>query len=291
MKGSNISSFQNYSITTDYSFANSKSIKNCKSSFNIESSEQLKKYLEEENIFVLKTIIKFVINASRQFSSNLILFYEIILSLIEKLNSEPLNLIKLDENDNEYIKLFIKENKEIIDIINENFHCILNESVLDFYFFSKNSYSLIVILYIIMVTFTFYTFEIEKMNHPKKDILRLLLRTKNKYLSSDKKINWNKHSKKHLDLMFKYLNTLEHEFQSKYKKISLNSFRKPLKSNQNLFNIYKSTDSLIKIEEKINDIQKDFHILDILIEEDKKFSKQINDKLFSLSFNYEKYKK
>ena len=291
MKGSNISSFQNYSITTDYSFANSKGIKNCKSSFNIESSEQLKKYLEEENIFVLKTIIKFVINASRQFSSNLILFYEIILSLIEKLNSEPLNLIKLDENDNEYIKLFIKENKEIIDIINENFHCILNESVLDFYFFSKNSYSLIVILYIIMVTFTFYTFEIEKMNHPKKDILRLLLRTKNKYLSSDKKINWNKHSKKHLDLMFKYLNTLEHEFQSKYKKISLNSFRKPFKSNQNLFNIYKSTDSLIKIEEKINDIQKDFHILDILIEEDKKFSKQINDKLFSLSFNYEKYKK
>ena len=291
MKGSNISSFQNYSITTDYSLVNSKSVKNCKSSFNIESSEQLKKYLEDENIFIFKTLIKFVINASRQFSYNLILFYEIIISLIEKLNSEPLNLIKLEENDNEYIKIFIRENQDIIDIINENFDFILNESILEFYFFSKNSYSIIIILYIIMVTFTFYTFEIEKMNHPKKDILRLLIRTKNKYLCSDNKINCNKHSIKHLDLIFKYLNKLEHEFQIKHKKFTINSFRKPFKSNQNLVNINKSTVILNRIEEKINDIQKDFNILDNLIEENKQFSLQLNEKLFSLSFNYEKYKK
>jgi hypothetical protein len=191
MKRSNINSIHNCTITTYYSSINNKCFKN-KICFNIESSEELKMILDNENIFKLNIILNFIINASRQFPNNLILFYEIILSIMQKIKSNKSTLIKLNENDKEYIKIFIKENKIISESINKKFDDLFSQSNLEFYLYSKKSHSIIVILYMIMVTFTYYTFEIEKKDHPKRQIIKLLKRTRNKYICFDNdKINCN----------------------------------------------------------------------------------------------------
>ena len=291
MKRSYVSSIHNCTITTYYSSINFKSCRN-KICFNIESSEELKMILDNENIFKLKIILTFIINASRQFSNNLILFYEIILSLLQKLNSNKSTPIKLNERDKEYIKIFIKENKKILESINKNFDNLFSQSTLEFYFYSKKSHSIIVILYMIMVTFTYYTFEIEKKNHPKRQIIKLLKRTRNKYICFDNDKNkCNICSLNHIQIILNYLKTLEIEIENKQKKFFINTLKKSIKfdNNNNIINIYNIQDNLKIIEDNIFDIQKSFNTLDYLIQEQKKFLIQINKNLLLLSFkDYEK---
>ena len=290
MKRSNINSIHNCTITTYYSSINNKCFKN-KICFNIESSEELKMILDNENIFKLKIILNLIINASRQFSNNLILFYEIILSIMQKIKSNKSTLIKLNENDKEYIKIFIKENKIISESINKKFDDLFSQSNLEFYLYSKKSHSIIVILYMIMVTFTYYTFEIEKKNHPKRQIIKLLKRTRNKYICFDNdKINCNICSLNHIQIILKYLKSLEIEIENKEKKFFINTLKKSIKiDNNNIINIYNIQDNLKQIEENIFDIQKNFDTLDYLIEEQKQFLIQINKNLLLLSNkDYEK---
>ena len=290
MKRSNINSIHNCTITTYYSSINNKCFKN-KICFNIESSEELKMILDNENIFKLKIILNLIINASRQFSNNLILFYEIILSLLQKLNSNKSTPIKLNERDKEYIKIFIKENKIISESINKKFDDLFSQSNLEFYLYSKKSHSIIVILYMIMVTFTYYTFEIEKKDHPKRQIIKLLKRTRNKYICFDNdKINCNICSLNHIQIILKYLKSLEIEIENKEKKFFINTLKKSIKiDNNNIINIYNIQDNLKQIEENIFDIQKNFDTLDYLIEEQKQFLIQINKNLLLLSNkDYEK---
>ena len=290
MKRSNINSIHNCTITTYYSSINNKCFKN-KICFNIESSEELKMILDNENIFKLKIILNLIINASRQFSNNLILFYEIILSIMQKIKSNKSTLIKLNENDKEYIKIFIKENKIISESINKKFDDLFSQSNLEFYLYSKKSHSIIVILYMIMVSFTYYTFEIEKKDHPKRQIIKLLKRTRNKYICFDNdKINCNICSLNHIQIILKYLKSLEIEIENKEKKFFINTLKKSIKiDNNNIINIYNIQDNLKQIEENIFDIQKNFDTLDYLIEEQKQFLIQINKNLLLLSFkDYEK---
>jgi hypothetical protein len=289
MKGNNymnVSCSQNYTDTTVNSSFNYKYSSRDKNSFVIESSAQLKKIMDCENIFVLKNILKLIISGSKIFAYNLILFYEVILTIIERLNAHSSTLIKLDQSEKYYFIKFIKENKVIIENINSNFDNLLSQSSLEFYFFSKNSHSIILILFMIMTSFTFYTFEIEKITHPKKEILRLLLRTRNKYLCSDSdKIKCKQCSLKHFELIINYLKKLELELGNKYKKI--NCFRKPFKLNHNESNLYKSFNN---IKDRLLDIQNQFHKLECLIEEQKQFSLETKENLFSLSFNdYENF--
>jgi len=290
MKRSNINSIHNCTITTYYSSINNKCFKN-KICFNIESSEELKMILDNENIFKLNIILNFIINASRQFPNNLILFYEIILSIMQKIKSNKSTLIKLNENDKEYIKIFIKENKIISESINKKFDDLFSQSNLEFYLYSKKSHSIIVILYMIMVTFTYYTFEIEKKDHPKRQIIKLLKRTRNKYICFDNdKINCNICSLNHIQIILKYLKSLEIEIENKEKKFFINTLKKSIKiDNNNIINIYNIQDNLKQIEENIFDIQKNFDTLDYLIEEQKQFLIQINKNLLLLSNkDYEK---
>lgn len=290
MKRSNINSIHNCTITTYYSSINNKCFKN-KICFNIESSEELKMILDNENIFKLNIILNFIINASRQFPNNLILFYEIILSIMQKIKSNKSALIKLNENDKEYIKIFIKENKIISESINKKFDDLFSQSNLEFYLYSKKSHSIIVILYMIMVTFTYYTFEIEKKDHPKRQIIKLLKRTRNKYICFDNdKINCNICSLNHIQIILKYLKSLEIEIENKEKKFFINTLKKSIKiDNNNIINIYNIQDNLKQIEENIFDIQKNFDTLDYLIEEQKQFLIQINKNLLLLSNkDYEK---
>ena len=290
MKRSHVSSVHNCTITTYYSSINYKSFRN-KICFNIESSEDLKMILDNENIFKLKIILNLIINASRQFSNNLILFYEIIISLMQKINSNKSTPIKLNESDKEYIKIFIKENKIISESINENFDNLFSQSILEFYFYSKKSHSIIVILYLIIVTFTYYTFEIEKKNHPKRQIIKLLKRTRNKYICFDnEKIKCNICSLNHIQIILNYLKTLEIEIENKQKNFFINTLKKSIKcNNNNIINICNINDNLKQIEDNIFDIQKNFNTLDNLIEEQKKFLIQINKNLLLLSFkDYEK---
>ena len=290
MKRSNINSIHNCTITTYYSSINNKCFKN-KICFNIESSEELKMILDNENIFKLNIILNFIINASRQFPNNLILFYEIILSIMQKIKSNKSTLIKLNENDKEYIKIFIKENKIISESINKKFDDLFSQSNLEFYLYSKKSHSIIVILYMIMVSFTYYTFEIEKKDHPKRQIIKLLKRTRNKYICFDNdKINCNICSLNHIQIILKYLKSLEIEIENKEKKFFINTLKKSIKiDNNNIINIYNIQDNLKQIEENIFDIQKNFDTLDYLIEEQKQFLIQINKNLLLLSNkDYEK---
>ena len=290
MKRSNINSIHNCTITTYYSSINNKCFKN-KICFNIESSEELKMILDNENIFKLNIILNFIINASRQFPNNLILFYEIILSIMQKIKSNKSTLIKLNENDKEYIKIFIKENKIISESINKKFDDLFSQSNLEFYLYSKKSHSIIVILYMIMVTFTYYTFEIEKKDHPKRQIIKLLKRTRNKYICFDNdKNNCNICSLNHIQIILKYLKSLEIEIENKEKKFFINTLKKSIKiDNNNIINIYNIQDNLKQIEENIFDIQKNFDTLDYLIEEQKQFLIQINKNLLLLSNkDYEK---
>ena len=290
MKRSNINSIHNCTITTYYSSINNKCFKN-KICFNIESSEELKMILDNENIFKLNIILNFIINASRQFPNNLILFYEIILSIMQKIKSNKSTLIKLNENDKEYIKIFIKENKIISESINKKFDDLFSQSNLEFYLYSKKSHSIIVILYMIMVTFTYYTFEIEKKDHPKRQIIKLLKRTRNKYICFDNdKINCNICSLNHIQIILKYLKSLEIEIENKEKKFFINTLKKSIKiDNNNIINIYNIQDNLKLIEDNIFDIQKSFNTLDYLIEEQKQFLIQINKNLLLLSNkDYEK---
>jgi hypothetical protein len=290
MKRSNINSIHNCTITTYYSSINNKCFKN-KICFNIESSEELKMILDNENIFKLNIILNFIINASRQFPNNLILFYEIILSIMQKIKSNKSTLIKLNENDKEYIKIFIKENKIISESINKKFDDLFSQSNLEFYLYSKKSHSIIVILYMIMVSFTYYTFEIEKKDHPKRQIIKLLKRTRNKYICFDnEKIKCNICSLNHIQIILNYLKTLEIEIENKQKNFFINTLKKSIKcNNSNIINICNINDNLKQIEDNIFDIQKNFNTLDNLIEEQKKFLIQINKNLLLLSFkDYEK---
>ena len=67
-----------------------------------------------------------------------------------------------------------------------------------------------------MVTFTYYTFEIEKKDHPKRQIIKLLKRTRNKYICFDNdKINCNICSLNHIQIILKYLKSLEIEIENK----------------------------------------------------------------------------
>ena len=131
MKGNNymnVSCSQNYTDTTVNSSFNYKYSSRDKNSFVIESSAQLKKIMDCENIFVLKNILKLIISGSKIFACNLILFYEVILTIIERLNAHSSTLIKLDQSEKYYFIKFIKENKVIIENINSNFDNLLSQS-------------------------------------------------------------------------------------------------------------------------------------------------------------------
>jgi hypothetical protein len=280
----NNSIFKTYSLsTTNNSTFNLKTFKKLKCNFNIQSSSQLKNYLYTENIFSLKIILMFLINATRQFSNNLILFYEIIINIIDKLNSSTNNNIKGDEYDKYYISVFISENKNILFILNKLFNDVYSQDTLEFYFFSKNKHNISVLLYMIMTGFTYYSFEIEKDKHPKKEIHKLLLNTKNKYLCNDNdKIFCQGCSLKSVDLINNYLKTIGKEFlETKNKKFMFSSERKPMKLKHNLGlsssnkNIYFNDlifNNIVNINNEINKLDK-------LISEEKNFLMKIKNEL------------
>ncbi len=280
----NNSIFKTYSLsTTNNSTFNLKTFKKLKCNFNIQSSSQLKNYLYTENIFSLKIILMFLINATRQFSNNLILFYEIIINIIDKLNSSTNNNIKGDEYDKYYISVFISENKNILFILNKLFNDVYSQNTLEFYFFSKNKHNISVLLYMIMTGFTYYSFEIEKDNHPKKEIHKLLLNTKNKFLCNDNdKIFCQGCSLKSVDLINNYLKTIGKEFlETKNKKFMFSSERKPMKLKHNLGlsssnkNIYFNDlifNNIVNINNEINKLDK-------LISEEKNFLMKIKNEL------------
>ncbi len=280
----NNSIFKTYSLsTTNNSTFNLKTFKKFKCNFNIQSSSQLKNYLYTENIFSLKIILMFLINATRQFSTNLILFYEIIINLIDKLNSSSNNNIKGDEYDKYYISVFISENKNILFILNKLFNDVYSQNTLEFYFFSKNKHNISVLLYMIMTGFTYYSFEIEKDKHPKKEIHKLLLNTKNKFLCNDNdKIFCQGCSLKSVDLINNYLKTIGKEFlETKNKKFMFSSERKPMKLKHNLGlsssnkNIYFND----LIFHNIVNINNEINKLDKLISEEKNFLMKIKNEL------------
>ena len=280
----NKSLFKTYShSTTNDTSLNSKTFTKFKCTFNIQSSSQLKNYLLTENIFSLKIILVFLINATRQFSKNLILFYEIILNLIEKLNSSINNNIKGEESDKNFILIFISENKNIFNILNNYFNNVFSQDTLEYYFFSKNKHNISVLLYMVMIGFTYYSFEIEKDNHPKKEIHKLLLNTKNKFLCNDNdKIFCQGCSLKSVDLINNYLKKIGKEFlETKTKKFMFSSERKPMKLKHNLClsssnkNIYFNDlifDNIININNEINKLDK-------LISEEKNFLMKIKNEL------------
>ena len=287
----NNSIFKTYSLsTTNNSTFNLKTFKKFKCNFNIQTSSQLKNYLYTENIFSLKIILIFLINATRQFSNNLILFYEIIINLIDKLNSSTYNNIKGDEYDKYYISVFISENKNILFILNKLFNDVYSQDTLEFYFFSKNKHNISVLLYMIMTGFTYYSFEIEKDKHPKKEIHKLLLNTKNKYLCNDNdKVFCQGCSIKSVQLINNYLKIIGKEINdNKQKKFIMRSERKPMKLNHNLHissssrNIYLNQiirDSIININNEIN-------YLENLITKEKKFIIKIKDEYSYFSNKY-----
>ncbi len=132
----------------------------------------------------------------------------------------------------------------------------------------------------------------KKKIHPKRQIIKLLKRTRNKYICFDNDKNkCNICSLNHIQIILNYLKTLEIEIENKQKKFFINTLKKTIKfdNNNKIINIYNIQDNLKLIEDNIFDIQKSFNTLDYLIQEQKKFLIQINKNLLLLSFkDYEK---
>ena len=212
--------FYSFTQTTNNSSIKNNKIKPMKCSFNIQSSSQLNNYLMNENIYLTKNILFFLITALRQFHRNLIIFYEILKSLLEKLNN-PFNdkSFIYEKNDSFYINLIINDYNKEINIINKNFDNIFTLENIEHFLFSNNKHKVNVLLYSFMVTFTFYTEKIEKIKRPRNDIFKLLESLKEKYIcNSETSKLCECCSCNSIIKIISYLNEFKEEKKSKMKK-------------------------------------------------------------------------
>ena len=275
--------FYSFTQTTNNSSIKNNKIKPMKCSFNIQSSSQLNNYLMNENIYLTKNILFFLITALRQFHRNLIIFYEILKSLLEKLNN-PFNdkSFIYEKNDSFYINLIINDYNKEINIINKNFDNIFTLENIEHFLFSNNKHKVNVLLYSFMVTFTFYTEKIEKIKRPRNDIFKLLESLKEKYICNSETSKlcecccYNSIIK-----IISYLNQFNEEKKSKMKKFV------------NIYKIEKEKEEEIKkidnLYNKIYNIEKNIRIFEKLIQKNKSFSINIQKELNQFDLYYKNY--
>ena len=270
-----------FTQTTNNSSIKNKKIKPMRCSFNIQSTSQLINCLMNENIYLTKNILIFLITALRHYHRNLIFFYEILKNLLEKLNNNNIynNKSFVNEKTNSFfINLLINENNKEIIFINKYFDNIFSFENIENLLYSNNKHKINVLLFSFMVTFTYHSEEIEKINCPKKDIFKLLEFLKDKYLCS---LETNKLcdccSLSCIIKVYEYLN----KFNNEKKNTFINIYMKEKKEEEEKKHIE-------KLYYKLYDVEKNIKNFENYILKNKTFSNYIQKELKQIDLKYEK---